>query len=373
VRNFRSLDTIIQNVAQMDLTIGTVIGRTNKVASLSMADHRITAIHQAGGPFVDAVDQTRMPIVFSDPTLPGNPIVYANDAFLRMTGYDREEVLGQSYHFMMGSGTDPAARMQIEEAFHAEHLNDYPEVRYHHKDGSPFWAVMFISPVRDEKGEVSLHFASFLDITRRKQDDERQRFLLDELDHRVKNTLTIVQSIAAQTLRGPQATEEVRSRFEGRLLALSRVHNLLVRSKWAGAGLRELIGHILEPFGVDDQRGRFRVEGDDVQLSAQAASTLAILFHELATNAAKHGALSEEKHGQVEITSKIVPTPSGDRLSLRWQERGGPPVDPPKHKGFGSRLIEHGLAPTLEGEVRLHYAREGVSCEVDMPAPREVV
>jgi PAS domain S-box-containing protein len=350
-----------------------VIGQANKIASVSMAEHRITAIHQVGGPFVDAVDQTRMPIVFSDPTLPDNPIVYANDAFLRMTGYDREEVLGQSYHFMMGTGTDPAARTQIEEAFHAGHLNDYPEVRYHHKDGSPFWAVMFISLVRDENGKVTLHFASFLDVTRRKQDEERQRFLLDELDHRVKNTLTVVQSIAAQTLRGSQTVEEVRSLFEGRLLALSRVHNLLVRSEWAGAGLRELIGHVLQPFGVDDPRGPFRVEGHDVQLSAQAASTLGILFHELATNAAKHGALLEGQHGEVEITSKIVPTPSGDRLALRWQERGGPPVDPPTHKGFGSRLIERGLAPTLEGEVRLHYARDGVSCEIDMPAPREVV
>jgi PAS domain S-box-containing protein len=131
----------------------------NKSGGQNVAANRITAIQKAGGPFVAAAERTRMPMVFSDPQIPGNPIIYANDSFLALTGYDREEVLGRSYHFMMGPGTDPAASAQIEAAFH-DSYDAYPEVRYYRKDGSEFWAVIFISPVFDENHTVVQHFAS---------------------------------------------------------------------------------------------------------------------------------------------------------------------------------------------------------------------
>jgi PAS domain S-box-containing protein len=177
----------------------------DKCREQKATENHFKAVQKAAGPFVTAADQTRMPMLFSDPQRPGNPIIYANDSFLALTGYDREEVLGRSYHFLMGSETDPAARAQIEAAFHGGFHSTYPEVRYYRKDGSAFWAIMFIGPVLDESGEVVQHFASFIDITRRKQEENRLHFLLDELNHRTQNTLATVHAIAVQTLRGPNS------------------------------------------------------------------------------------------------------------------------------------------------------------------------
>ena len=118
----------------------------NKSGEPEAADNQVTAMQKAGGPFVAAAERTRMPMVFSDPQLPGNPIVYANDSFLTLTGYDRQEVLGRSYHFMMGPGTDPAAPARIDAALH-DSYDAYPEVRYYRTDGSEFWAAIFISPI----------------------------------------------------------------------------------------------------------------------------------------------------------------------------------------------------------------------------------
>jgi putative addiction module CopG family antidote len=339
----------------------------NKSGEQKGADNQVTAMQKAGGPFVAAAERTRMPMVFSDPQLPGNPIVYANDSFLALTGYDREEVLGRSYHFMMGLGTDPAAPAQIDAALH-DSYDAYPEVRYYRKDGSEFWAAIFISPIFDENHTVVQHFASFLDITRRKRDEDRNQLLVEELDHRLKNTLATVQSIAAQTLRNAAVEQPVRDAFEGRLLALSKAHGLLAHESWNGVGLRDLIDQTLQPFGIKDPRpARFSVEGGDVRPPPKAALALAMVFHELATNAAKYGSLSNG--GQIGITWQDEPTPQGARMiRLRWQESGGPPVMPPGRKGFGSRLIEGGLAHELDGEVHLNYEPEGVVCQIVMPA-----
>jgi two-component sensor histidine kinase len=135
--------------------------------------------------------------------------------------------------------------------------------------------------------------------------------------------------------------------------------------------VRDVIDQILQPFGLNDRRvARFSVEGEDVRLQPQAALTLAMVFHELATNAAKYGAFSNDAAGQIAIAWQVEPTPHGDRMRLRWQESGGPPVTPPGRKGFGSRLIESGLAQELDGEVRLDYELAGVVCQIVMAVPQ---
>jgi len=175
-----------------------------------------------------------------------------------------------------------------------------------------------------------------------------------------------------QTLRGA-ANKEVVDAFEGRILALSKAHSLLGRKHWETVSLRDVIDQILQPFGLNDRRvAHFSVEGGSVRLQPKAALTLAMLFHELATNAAKHGALSNGAAGKIDIAWQADPTPQGDRMRLRWQEGGGPPVTPPGRKGFGSRLIEGGLAQDLGGEVRLDYEPSGVVCQIIMPVRREV-
>jgi PAS domain S-box-containing protein len=137
-----------------------------------------------------------MAMVFTDAKEPGNPIIFANDAFLSLTGYDRKEVLGQSFNFLMARGTDPVALAQVEAAF--EGSDDGSEIRYRRKDDSVFWAALFISPVRDEHGDVVQHFASFVDLTKQKQEQAQSTVMIDELNHRVKNTLSTVQSIVWQ-------------------------------------------------------------------------------------------------------------------------------------------------------------------------------
>ncbi len=331
------------------------------------AENQVKAVQKLGGPFVALAERTRMPVVFSDPHQPNNPIIYANDSFLALTGYDRDEVLGQSYHFLIGPETDPEARAKIESAFHSGLLSVYPEVRYYRKDGSEFWAIMFIGPVLDANGAVVQHFASFLDVTRRKEDERRLRHLVDELNHRVKNTLAIVQSIAAQTLHGSAVDKSVRNTFETRLLALSKVHTLVARENWEGVGLGEIANQILEPFkNWAGQAPRFTIEGDEIRLQPKAALALSIILHELATNATKYGALSNAA-GHVELIWSIESTPQGDRIRLRWQERNGPPVKPPSYYGFGTRILRQGVAQELDGEVVLEYKPDGVVCQIMMP------
>jgi two-component sensor histidine kinase len=175
-----------------------------------------------------------------------------------------------------------------------------------------------------------------------------------------------------QTLRGA-TNKEVVDAFEGRILALSKAHSLLGRKHWETVSLRDVIDQILQPFGLSDRRvARFSVEGDEVRLQPKAALSAAMLFHELATNAAKHGALSNGAAGKIDIAWQVEPTPQGDRMRLRWLESGGPPVTPPGRKGFGSRLIERGLAQDLDGEVRLDYEPAGVACQITMPVRRAV-
>ena len=346
-------------------------GEEKKSKAQKAAESEVESFRKDLGPFVVAAETTRMAMVFTDAKEANHPLIFANDSFLSLAGYDREEVLGQSFDFLMARPADPEALAQVEAVFARNSKNDF-EICFHRKDGSMFWATVFISPILDKTGDVVQHFASFMDLTKHKQENDHLRFLLDELNHRTQNTLATVQAIAVQTLRGA-ASKEVVDAFEGRILALSKAHSLLGRKHWEGVGLRDVIDQILQPFGLNDRRvARFSVEGHDVRLQPKAALSLAMLLHELATNAAKHGALSGGAAGKIDIAWQVEPTPQCDRMRLRWQESGGPPVTPPGRKGFGSRLIERGLAQDLDGEVRLDYKPLGVVCQIIMPVRRAV-
>jgi PAS domain S-box-containing protein len=343
-------------------------GEKNKSKEQKAAESDVESFRKELGPFVVAAETTRMAMAFTDAKEANHPLIFANDSFLSLAGYDREEVLGQSFDFLMGRPADAEALAQIEAEFVSPSENDF-EICFRRKNGSMFWAAVFISPVLDKTGDVVQHFVSFVDLSKHKQEEDRLRFLLAELNHRTQNTLATVQAIAVQTLRGA-ADKKVIDAFEGRILALSKAHSLLGSKQWERVGLRDVIDQILQPFGLNDRRvTRFSVEGDDVHLQPKAALTLAMLFHELATNAAKHGALSNGATGKIDIAWQAEPTPEGDRMQLRWRESGGPVVTPPGRKGFGSRLIEGGLAQDLDGEVRLYYEPAGVVCQIIMPIP----
>ena len=231
-------------------------------------------------------------------------------------------MLGQSFDFLMERPADLEARVKVEGAFAGGSENEF-EICFCRKDGNMFWAAVLVSPIMDKAGSVVQHFVSFVDLSKHKQEEDRLRFLLGELNHRTQNTLATVQAIAVQTLRRA-ANKEVVDAFEGRILALSKAHSPLGRKHWETVSLRDVIDKILQPFGLNDRRViRFSVRGDDVRLQPKAALTLAMVFHELATNAAKHGALSNEAAGRIDIAWQAEPTAQSDRIRLRWQESEG--------------------------------------------------
>ena len=211
--------------------------------------------------------------------------------------------------------------------------------------------------------------ASQEEIAARKKVEEEQKFLLDELNHRVKNTLATVQSIAAQTLRSSPDATAFRKAFEARLIALSAAHDLLSRENWRGVMLHDLVERELAPYGSEDPE-RVRARGERVWLPARISVPLGMAIHELATNAARHGALSTSQ-GQVDVQWSSRATPTGVVLSLTWRESGGPPVAPPKRKGFGTRMIERGLKYDLRGDAELDFDSQGFRCTITIPLPTQ--
>jgi two-component sensor histidine kinase len=191
---------------------------------------------------------------------------------------------------------------------------------------------------------------------------------MDDLRHRMKNTLTMVQAIAAQTFRDSDAEGKAAAHaFSERLLALARAYDALVQTNWKRANLRALVMGTIEIFGPAD-RERFRISGPEVHLDADTALMPALALHELATNAAKYGALSNDA-GHVDIAWSVHDDKDAPRLHLIWQEHGGPPVVPPKRRSFGTRLIERALPRELGGAVTLSYDPAGVRCEIEAPLP----
>ena len=199
--------------------------------------------------------------------------------------------------------------------------------------------------------------------------DHRQ-LLINELNHRVKNTLAIIQSLSTQTLRGDRPTPEARADFESRLMALAGAHALMTEAEWRSVDLAELIGLTVRPFAEGDGGVRFAMNGPAVTLPPKSAVAFALAVHELCTNAGKYGALTTDR-GRIDMSWTLYGAGSEARLSFTWRETGGPPVVAPSARGFGSRLIERGLAAELKGQVRLHFPAEGLVCEMDVPAPHE--
>jgi two-component sensor histidine kinase len=184
--------------------------------------------------------------------------------------------------------------------------------------------------------------------------------MINELNHRVKNTLATVQSMASQTLRDEPDPSMAYGKFELRLMGLAEVHDVLTRESWHGADLREVADRAMRPFA--GASGRVGLEGPQVWLQPGAALTLALVFHELATNAVKYGALSAER-GRVVLNWAF--DEADDRLALTWVETGGPAVTRPTRKGFGSRLIERGFKSELRGQARMRYEPEGLVCAME--------
>ena len=213
-----------------------------------------------------------------------------------------------------------------------------------------------------------LYQAAQHEIAERRRAEAYQRLLINELNHRVKNTLSIVQSLAQQSFKAGTAPEMAQRSFDARLSALSAAHNLLTRQNWEQASLHETIAtSVKATAGANSDR--VALGGPDVPLSPQTAVSVAMAIHELCTNAIKYGALSDER-GTLDVSWDVASKDDCSTLKLAWVEKGGPPVTPPAKRGFGSRMIERGLSAELQGEVRLRFEPEGLMCTIDAPLPR---
>ncbi|AWN46848.1 histidine kinase [Methylobacterium terrae] len=231
------------------------------------------------------------------------------------------------------------------------------------RDAQHWWDVV-VSAIHGPDGHPERLLAVARDVTEAHRAEEQQALLMQEMAHRVKNTLALVQAVAAQTLRNATSLEAAMEAFNGRLMALSDAHDVLIRGAWAEADLAAVVAGAMAPH-LDAVAGRFAAAGPPVSLGPRAVLTLSLMLHELATNAGKYGALSSPA-GRVAVTW-VLAGDDGGVLRLCWQESGGPPVAPPRREGFGSRLIARSLVHSFGGRVSLRFPPEGAVMELEAP------
>jgi PAS domain S-box-containing protein len=226
-------------------------------------------------------------------------------------------------------------------------------------DGHFVWVQNLVHVIHDDAGPRVLR-GFMIDVTARKRAEEARQLLLRELDHRVKNTLATVQAVAELTLRTSTSLEQFAETFRGRIAALARMHAAIWRNKGTPLGLRDLAELSLAPFGREGER--VSIDGSEIPIPLGSVGALGLVLHELATNAAKHGALSVAS-GSIRLAWRL----DGERLCLTWRESGGPAVVEPTHRGFGSTLILESIPYELGGAVELDFAPSGVECTITFP------
>ncbi len=277
----------------------------------------------------------------------------------RLFGYQPDEIIGRPVLTLIPPELHHEEPDIIRRISRGERIEHFETVRVR-KTGERVQISLSISPVKDAEGRITGASKIARDITERKRAEEQRTLLINELNHRVKNTLATVQSLAMQTLRNTERSEDARALFESRLTALSRAHDLLTAENWEGASLAEVVHRALTPF--DAGGNRIRMQGSYVRLTPRQALALSIALHELATNAAKYGALSGD-WGYVDVRWSSA----DGMLRLTWTESEGPPVEQPTRAGFGSRLIQRSLAAELGGSAIIEYRRDGLYAEINAP------
>ena len=299
---------------------------------------------------------------------PDHVIVMANAAYRKLTG-DRELLdlpIGEAIPEAIEQGfVDLLDQVQ---ATGKPYFGRRQKVELQNHEGrppEPMYLEFIYQPIFDAQGAVSGVFVQGHDITEEVEAEQRQSLLIDELNHRVKNTLAIVQGLAQQSFGPADGDIESLDSFSARLSALASAHNLLTACNWEAADLEELIRGSVDAT-AGSEPARVEIIGPPVVRPPQPAVALAMIMHELATNALKYGALSESA-GTVSIGWSAVSDDTGSRLEIVWTEHGGPRVEPPARQGFGTRLIKRGLGER-DGKVDLDYRPEGLFCRIETRA-----
>ena len=336
---------------------GTLIGAVNLLTD-------ITELHQA-----EADSERLAAIVTSSDdaiiskTLDGR-VTFWNEGATRIFGYKEDEMIGEKITKIIPPELQEEEKYVLARLQHGERIEHYETVRLS-KDGRRVNISLTVSPLREKSGRIYGASKVARDITERKQIESSRSLLMGELSHRVKNTLATVQAVATQSLRRARNPVEFVASFTGRIHSLARAHDLLSEARWEGIEVNALVrDQVL--LGVADDRISSR--GPGLTLAAQPSLHLAMVLHELGTNARKYGALSASQ-GKLSIEWRVVATKEGRELRLRWSESGGPPVVAPAERGFGTRLIEDSLL-AHGGKASIEYRADGLSCELRLPLPR---
>ena len=298
----------------------------------------------------------RLPLCISDPTLPDNPIVFANDAFSELTGYAEAEVVGRNCRFLQGDGTTPESIRSIKEIIASRTVGTVEIVNYR-KDGTEFVNVLQVGPIFDESGALQYYFGSQLDVTEQRKAEREARDLAEaELFHRLRNISNVMSSIIRMTAREHQNVESFAQVITDRLHALCLTHFGSPAAVRDEVGLEDLIWSVVSGYQAKDE-GRIRLKGPEVMVSHGVTTPVALALHELATNAFKYGALSEEG-GRVEVSWTHDPA---DGVAIEWRETGGPALTAPE-KVSGTGIIAR-LLKSAGASLVMDWQRDGlVAC-----------
>ena len=277
----------------------------------------------------------------------------------RVFGYTAEEAIGQPITIVIPQDRHDEERLILTRIRRGERIERFETVR-RRKHGSLIAVSLTVSPVKNAEGKIVGASKIARDITEQKRNQQQIATLAREAEHRSKNLLTIVQ--ATVNLSKSDTPEGLKQAIEGRILALANVHSLFVKTRWIGAELSTIATQELAPYSEQDER-RVRIDGPQILLEPNSAQAMAVTLHELATNAAKYGALSMP-NGQIDL--KWTHEADG-RLTLHWREIGGPAVKMPTHQGFGTRIIE-GMIGQVKGKARFDWRAEGLVCEITLQA-----
>jgi PAS domain S-box-containing protein len=280
-----------------------------------------------------------------------------NNGAERLFGYSAEEVIGKSITILMPPERQDEEGTILRLIRRGHRIEHYETVRQR-KDGSLVDISLTISPLRDAEGKIIGASKIARDITERKRSEAQMSMLAREAEHRAKNLLANVMAMVQRSQA--DTPDGLKEAIAGRIQALAGIHSLFAKSRWTGAELGSLVKQELSPYSRD---GRTQIDGPSVMLKPDLAQAIGVVLHELATNAAKYGALSATK-GQVRVAWSCA---GPDQLGLRWIEAGGPHVNPPTRKGFGTHMIEAMIRGHKGGDVRLNWHAEGLRCEITLP------
>lgn len=293
----------------------------------------------------------------------GGVIVRVNGQTERLFGFSRHDLVGQPVERLIPDSNRVSHARFVRDYMASPQLREMGrggELQGQTASGAAFPVEVSLNPLRNS--DAGLVCAVIRDISLRKAAEDRQTLLIHELNHRVKNTLATVQSIARQTLKSTGDPAAFCEAFTARLVALSQSHDVLTRNDWTGATLSEVLLEQLRPYRRDHV-ARFELSGPPVSLAPRVALALGMVFGELSTNAARYGALSNDE-GRLLVEWRWLDEPGKPTVAVTWREVGGPPVAPPSQHGFGARLIQRSLSHELGGSAVLTYGAEGLVCDL---------